>query len=224
MRRPLSIDPLRAGALFIDLQEEHRRDSRYLVENFAGVLDNVRRLQACARAAAIPPLHAAYIVEKPNRPFHPTMADGTSAFSDAASPHTAICSEVAPAQGEHLMIKSDASVFANGRLAPMLRDRGIEWLYVAGVWSEACVFASVKDAVEQGFRVLLVKDACGSGTAMMHETAVLNMANRLYGGAVSDTDGACRLMRGETIEAWQVQGAVPIRFTYANAAQIYRDL
>jgi hypothetical protein len=58
----------------------------------------------------------------------------------------------------------------------------------------------------------------------MHETAVLNMANRLYGGAVTDTDGACRLMRGETIAAWQVQGSVPIRYAYENAAQIYRDL
>jgi maleamate amidohydrolase len=224
MRRPLSIDPRKAGALFIDLQEEHRQDTRYLVEDFAGIVENVRRLQECARAAAVPLFHAAYIVEKPDRPFHPTMADGTSAFSDAASPHTAICAEVAPAEGEHLMIKSDASVFANGRLAPLLKQNGLEWLYVAGVWSEACVFASVKDAVEQGFRVVLVKDACGSGTVAMHETALLNMANRLYGGAVTDTEGACRLMRGETIEAWQVQGAVPIRYTYANAAQFYREL
>jgi maleamate amidohydrolase len=224
MRRPLSIAPRKAGALFIDLQEEHRHDSRYLVEDFAGILANVQRLQACARATAIPLLHAAYIVEQPNRPFHPTMADGTSAFSDASSPHAALCAEIAPKDGEHLMIKTDASVFANGSLAPLLKQRGIEWLYVAGVWSEACVFASVKDAVEQGFHVLLVKDACGSGTQTMHETAVLNMANRLYGGAVADTDGACRLMRGETIEAWQVQGSVPIRYTYENAAQLYRDL
>lgn len=224
MRRSLSIDPRKAGALFIDLQEEHRQDSRYLVENFAGVLAEVGRLQAAARAAAIPLLHAAYIVETPKRPFHPTMADGSSAFSDAGSPHTAICGEVAPAAGEHLTIKADASVFADGSLAPLLAARGIEWLFVAGVWSEACVSASVKDAVEKGFHVVLVKDACGSGSAAMHETAVLNMANRLYGGAVTDTDGACRLMRGETIDAWQVQGAVPIRYTYETAAQLYREL
>ena len=45
MRRPLSIDPRKAGVLFIDLQEEHRKDSRYLVENFAGILANVQRLR-----------------------------------------------------------------------------------------------------------------------------------------------------------------------------------
>ena len=40
-------------------------------------------------------------------------------------------------------------------------------------------------------------------------TAILNSANRLYGGAVIDTAGAMRLIVGETIEAWQVEGAVP---------------
>ena len=82
----------------------------------------------------------------------------------------------------------------------------------------------MKDAVELGFRVVLVKDACGSGSVAMHETAILNLANRLYGGAVTDTDGACRLMAGETVEVWMVEGSVPLRFTYENAARLYREL
>ena len=36
MRRSLSIPPGKAAALFIDLQEEHRRDSRYLVAHPVG--------------------------------------------------------------------------------------------------------------------------------------------------------------------------------------------
>ena len=40
----------------------------------------------------------------------------------------------------------------------------------------------------------------------------------------SDTDGACRLMDGETIDAWQVQGSVPLRFTFEDAAELYRGL
>ena len=91
------------------------------------------------------------------------------------------------------------------------------------MWTEACIDATVRDAVDLGFRIILVKDACGSGTAAMHQTAILNLANRLYGGAVVDTDGAVRLMAGETIEAWQVQGSVPLRFTYENAAELYRE-
>jgi len=57
-------------------------------------------------------------------------------------------------------------------------------LMVAGVWTEACIAATVRDALALGFRVLVVKDACASGTEAMHQTAILNLANRLYGGAV----------------------------------------
>jgi nicotinamidase-related amidase len=226
MKRPLAIEPGKIAALFIDLQEEHRKDRRYLVEGFDGVLANVQRLQAAARDAGAPLYHFAYVVDLDNhvRPFHPVQADGTSAFSDKSDPLTAVCPEVAASDGEPLIIKNEPSAFGAASPAADIRMQGIEWLVVAGVWTEACVDATVKDAVALSFRVLLVKDACGSGTAAMHETAILNLANRLYGGAVTDTEGACRLLAGETIEAWQIEGSVPLRFTFDNAAGLYRDL
>lgn len=227
MKAALSIDTTKAAALFIDLQEEHRRDSRYLVEGFGTIIANVQRLQQAARRTGIPVLHAAYKVDfarQPSKPFHPVMADGTSAFSNADDPLSAICGEVAPVGGETVFVKADASTFAAGDAALRLKGQGLEWLFVAGVWTEACVAATVKDAVELGFRVVLVKDACGSGTTAMHQIGILNIANRLYGGAVTDTAGACRMMDGETVEAWAVKGAAPLRFTYENAADLYKSL
>ena len=58
----------------------------------------------------------------------------------------------------------------------------------------------------------------------MHQTAILDLANRLYGGAVTNTAGARRMMAGETVKVWMVKGSVPLRFTYENAADLYRDL
>ena len=58
----------------------------------------------------------------------------------------------------------------------------------------------------------------------MHQTAILNLANRLYGGAVANTLDACRLLAGDTVSAWQVEGSVPLRFTYENAARLYDEL
>ncbi len=227
MKHPLSLDPGRAAALFVDLQEEHRQDERYLVAGFDRVIVNARRLQHAARAAGIPVLHAAYVVDlaaQPARSFHPVMPDGSSAFSDAKNPFCAFCSEVGPAADEFVLVKTEASALAQGQLRLMLKARGVEWLIVAGVWTEACIAATVKDAIGLGFRVLLVKDACGSGSIAMHQTAILNLANRLYGGAVTDTEGACRLIGGEAIEAWKVQGSVPLRFDYDNAADLYDGL
>lgn len=226
MKTPISIRRGTVAAIFIDLQEEHRQDQRYLVDGYEKILANVQRLQAAARANGVPLHHWAYIVDlgAQDRPFHPVDANGKSAFSDKDDPLTAICHEVAPIDGETLRIKAEASAFRSGPAAGELKARGIEWLVVAGVWTEACIDASVKDAVAAGFRVLLVKDACGSGSAAMHQTAILNLANRLYGGAVTDTDGACRLLSGESATAWQVEGSVPLRFTYENAARLYGEL
>jgi maleamate amidohydrolase len=227
MKSTLTIDRSKTAALFIDLQEEHRQDQRYLVAGFDVVLANVRRLQQAARTNGIPVIHSAYIVDAAAenlRPFHPLMADGTSAFSDKRSPLSEICPEVGPAGDETVLIKTEASAFGKGPLARKLGAGGVEWLFIAGVWTEACIDASVKQAIDLGFRVILVKDACGSGSMAMHQTAILNLANRLYGGAVVDTDTACRLISGETVEAWMVQGSVPLRFTYDNAAELYDAL
>jgi maleamate amidohydrolase len=226
MRLPLSLPLAHTAAIFIDLQEEHRRDPGFLAEGFDGVIGNVVALQAAARGIGVPCHHYAFVVDTAaanNRAFHPVKSDGTSAFSDKDDPNSAICAEVAPLAGERLLIKNRASSFADD-LGPELRAKGVEWLVIAGVWTEACVYETVKDAQAMGFRVLLVKDACGSGTRAMHEIAVLNLANRLYGGAVATTDAACRLLAGESAEAWQVRGAVPMRYTYDTAAALYAEL
>ena len=84
--------------------------------------------------------------------------------------------------------------------------------------------ATVKDGVERGTHMLLVKDACGSGSDAMHQTAVLNMANRLYGGAVADTARAIALIGGDTARVWRTELPVPIKFTWASAAADYAAL
>ena len=224
MRKPLTIAPYRAALLCIDLQEEHRKDERLLAVGFDKVIANVQRLQNTARKNGIRLYHFAYIVDAvASLPHHPRLPDGRSAFSDKDDPLTAICPEVAPAEGERLIIKSEASAFGTG-FGDELKAAGLEWLFICGVWTEACVDATVKAALKLGFRVVLVKDACGSGSVAMHRTGVLNLANRLYGGAIVGTDGACSLMAGETITAWRPDRPVPLRFGFEDASELYDGL
>ncbi len=224
MHQTLTLPPGRAGLLLIDMQEEHRTDSRYLVPDYAAVAANCARLLAAARAAGMPVLHSVYLVETAARPLHPTGADGRSAFSDAGTPGSEISPEVAPLPGEEVIVKGDASVFTAPALAGAIARLGLDWLIVGGCWSEACVAATVKDGVERGTHMLLVKDACGSGSDAMHQTAVLNMANRLYGGAVADTARACALIGGAAARVWRTDLPVPVKFTWESAAADYAAL
>jgi len=211
----MSIAPDRSALLLVDFQEEQRVVPEYAVEGFGGIVERARRLLHAAREHGLLVLHCAFRRDyalRPPRPFEPRAEDGSAIFSDRSSPFTAICAEVAPLQGEHVTWKNDASAFCEGDVAPLLKAACIEWLIVCGVWTEACVAATVRDAMAAGLRVLLVKDACGSGTSAMHQTGVLNLANRLYGGAVANTERTLRLMAGETADAWIAQRPVPILF------------
>ncbi|HEV8392562.1 MAG TPA: isochorismatase family protein [Dongiaceae bacterium] len=227
MRQSLAIDRRRAALILIDLQEEQRHVPEYAVEGLDTVLGHAGRLLAAARASGVMVIHTAFkrdFQKVPPRPLEFRAPDGGPAFSDKGSPLTAICREVEPHHGEPVLFKNDASAFCEGELEPLLRDAAVEWLIVAGVWTEACVAATVRDAIARGIRVLLVKDACGSGTRAMHQTGILNLANRLCGGAVSDTAAAARLIMGDVAEVWVPQRPVPILFSYADAEKAFETL
>lgn len=214
MHLPLDLPLDRTALLLIDLQEEHRQDPRYLVDGYDAVLARSARLLAAARTARLRVLHAAYLrdfARVPPRPFEPVDADGAPAFSAPGTALTDICPEVAPRPDEEQILKNDLSCFTDSEFVAMMQQPP-EWMIVCGVWSEACVAATIRDCVARGIRVLMVKDACGSGTRTMHQVAMLNLANRLYGGAVTDTAGAEALIAGDTRAVWRLQGAAPLRF------------
>lgn len=225
MHEQLTLPLARSAVVFIDLQEEHRRDPGFLAEGFDAVIQNAAALQKAARASKVPLFHYAYVVDGRAGAggFRPTKADGRPAFSDKDDPNSAICPEVAPLASERLIVKDRASSFRDD-LGPELKRDGVEWLVVCGVWTEACVYETVKDAQALGFRVLLVKDACASGTRAMHETAVLNLANRLYGGAIASTETACALLAGDAVTVWRATQAVPFRYMLETVGRLYDSL
>src|SRR5262245_14268636 len=119
MRQQLSIDPKCAALILVDLQEEQRRDPYYVVPDLDAVLANAGHLLEAARARGMRVVHVAYVRDfskVPPRPFEPLTADGRPTFSDVTSPLVATCAEVAPREGESVIIKNDASAFSTGAL------------------------------------------------------------------------------------------------------------
>jgi maleamate amidohydrolase len=219
-------DLARVGVLIIDLQEE-QGSTGLNVENFSTVVGNAARIIAGARAAGSPIIHSRYVRDfsaVPLRPFEPVTADGSPTFSGAGTAGIEICAEVAPAGGEPVFDKQALSCFSNPSVLSYITSQDIESLIVCGVWTEACVGLSVRDAIGHGLRVLLVKDACGSGTEFMHRVAILNIANRLYGGSVISTAGALALLAGRPCPVQPLEWPVPFRFAAADVDRLYEDL
>lgn len=71
------------------------------------------------------------------------------------------------------------SPFANPLLLRHLRERHIDSLIVTGVETDVCVLSAVLSAVDEGFRVVLVKDALGSSSDATHDALLQLYATRL---------------------------------------------
>jgi N-carbamoylsarcosine amidase len=73
----------------------------------------------------------------------------------------AIDDRIAPEPGEHVIVKKRASAFHGTYLAGMLRAAGVDTVIVTGVTACACVRNTVEDAIAEGFRPIVVREAVG---------------------------------------------------------------
>ena len=102
---------------------------------------------------------------------------------------------VTPGEGEALTIKRGYSGFLGTDLAARLAADGVTWVAVAGLTTECCVAATVTDAFQLGWPVLLVEDATAAYTGELHRAAVDALA--LNAAVVSDTAETARVWAGE---------------------------
>ena len=73
----------------------------------------------------------------------------------------AIDSRIAPRPGEQVIVKKRASAFHGTMLAGYLRARQVDTLIITGVTCSACVRNSTEDAIADGFRPIVVREAVG---------------------------------------------------------------
>ncbi len=73
----------------------------------------------------------------------------------------AIDDRIKPEPGEHVIVKKRASAFHGTYLSGMLRAAGVDTVIVTGVTACACVRNSVEDAIAEGFRPIVVREAVG---------------------------------------------------------------
>ncbi|WP_192255914.1 cysteine hydrolase family protein [Mesorhizobium caraganae] len=217
----------RTALLVIDLQNEYRPGAAWPVIGYDAVLANAARLIAEARAAGITVIHAQAWVKPEERAGYARQEEIlTEEFRSAVagSEGADICTEVAALPGDIVIHKHWPSAFRRTDLSQRLADLKIENLVVTGVLTDSCVTESVFDAVYQGFRVWLVKDACGSMSEAMHRTGMLDMANRLYGGGILRMPEALKALAGQSFDGWRCTRPVEFVYTLETVDSLYEAL
>ncbi|MEN7526479.1 MULTISPECIES: cysteine hydrolase family protein [unclassified Cupriavidus] len=81
---------------------------------------------------------------------------------DPDSIHAQIIDGLEPAEGEQTLVKSLPNSFAGTDLAARLQAIGRRELIVAGFQTHMCISATVRSALDHGYRVTLVASGCAT--------------------------------------------------------------
>jgi len=178
-------DFLHRDGNFSHIAREHPEaniDMPFLV----GTIPNVKRLLDAFRAAGRPVVYLAHVL-KPD-------------YSDAAFPYwrvgiepasgnrshcvegtwgAQIIDDLAPQEGEHLVVKKGFGGFSNTPLDTVLRNLGVSTCGVSGVTTCVCVSSTIRGGVEYNYRMILVSDAVAEVDRTTHEAELKTMA-RLF--------------------------------------------
>jgi len=89
-----------------------------------------------------------------------------------------IVPQLAPAPGELVIRKRQASAFFATELAAWLHHRGVDTVLIAGCTTSGCVRASVVDCVSSNYRTMVLIDCVGDRALDPHEANLFDMGQK----------------------------------------------
>ena len=91
-----------------------------------------------------------------------------------------IVAEIKPSPMDHIVIKRRDSAFQDTEIGVWLESIGIDTLMFCGIDTSICVEASLRDAFNEGYDVILISDATASGN-IKHSESTLEVVRDYYG-------------------------------------------
>jgi maleamate amidohydrolase len=188
----------RPGLLIIDMMNAYfTAGSPFDLGSDTAVTGCARLLEA-ARAAGVPVLHTR-VRYRPGATDGGLFVQKVSALRLLAEDVPGDLGDLVPAltprPDEVVVVKQYASAFFGTSLAATLTAAGIDTLVIGGVSTSGCVRATATDAMQHGFRPIVVPAACGDRTLVIHDANIADLQAKYADTATLDT--ACaRLAAG----------------------------
>jgi nicotinamidase-related amidase len=105
-----------------------------------------------------------------------------------------IIQELYPVAGEPVVDKPGKGAFYQTDLDLMLRNRGIDTLFVCGVTTEVCVNTTVREANDRGYRCIVLSDCCASYFPEFHDMGLKMI--KAQGGIFGSVTSSQALLTG----------------------------
>ncbi|TWU21507.1 Isochorismatase family protein YecD [Novipirellula galeiformis] len=155
------------------------------------VLPNVRKLQDAFRSHELEVIHTRIqsLTQdgrdrgKGHKRLHLLAPPGSreADFLEAIAP--------LPERDEIVINKTASGVFSSTNLHYVLKNLGIESLFIVGVYTNECVETTVRDACDLGYLVTVVEDCCATVTPELHEASLATLRDRY--ARILTLDQAC---------------------------------
>jgi nicotinamidase-related amidase len=146
-------------------------------EGWEGV-GQIRRLLDAARAASVPIFYST----APTRQtaltagrWHGKNSRGVEDFQSPAQDGNEIVREIAPQDGDIVILKDKPSVFFGTPLMSYLHELQVDTLLVAGTTTSGCVRATVVDAFSYNFKVVVVEECVFDRGQTSHKVNLFDM-------------------------------------------------
>ena len=155
----------RPALVHIDLANAWTRPGHaFSCDGMDTIIPAVQALNAAGRAKGIPVVYTttAYAdVDGPNSDMGLWVHKIPVELLELGSEDVAIDSRIAPEPGELVIVKKRASGFHGTALSSYLNAHGVDTVVITGVTMAGCVRHTTEDAIAEGFRPIVVRDAVG---------------------------------------------------------------
>jgi nicotinamidase-related amidase len=174
----VGLNPTTSALLLQDLQNELIKGNRPVVPlSGAALIANCQKLLTKARAVGIPVIHVR-VARRPDLKDAPRPPLGTPPGPSGGpsliegSEGAAIVAELTPRPEDVVVTKHTTSPFHTTDLGVYLRRFGISTLLLTGYSTTGVVEGSLRDARDQDYDCVVVRDCCAAATVQEHDTCM----------------------------------------------------
>lgn len=142
------------------------------------VLPNIQRLQKAFRDHGLEVIHTRICSLTPDGRDRSAGHKRLGLHAAPGSKEAEFLPEVAPTPGEIVISKTASGVFTSTNIEYVLRNLGIQALFVTGVYTNECVSTAIRDGSDLGFHMTLVHDACTTVTPELQASTIRVLRDR----------------------------------------------